>query len=293
MLKQINRFTNEIQHFIRLHTTVVHKSSTQLKQHSKGRLTARERLDLLLDKDSFIEQNSEMVHDCHDFNMHLKKPRGDSVITGKGTINGRQVFVYSQDASVFGGSISKVHALKITRIMDQAMLTGSPIIGLNESGGARIQEGIDSLAGAGEIFKRNIMASGVVPQISVMLGACAGGSAYSPALTDFIIMVKNTSFLYVTGPEVVKTVTNEVVSHEELGGAEMHSTISGVAHFAFENEFMALSNARELLSFLPLSNTLNSPRKPTFDSPYLKLIEQGYVTHWITLFREMLRKVMI
>ena len=254
--------------FRQLHSNLakLQKSETQLKQHSKGRLTARERLELLLDRESFIEQNSEMVHDCVDFGMDKKQIKGDAVITGKGLINGRLVFVYSQDASVFGGSISKVHAYKICRIMDQAMQVGAPIIGLNESGGARIQEGIDSLAGAGEIFKRNVWASGVVPQISVMLGACAGGSVYSPALTDFIIMVKNTSFMYVTGPEVVKTVTNEVCTHEELGGAEMHSSLSGVAHFAFENEFMALSNTRELVNFLPLANNFKSPQKPTFDS---------------------------
>ncbi|XP_062873134.1 propionyl-CoA carboxylase beta chain, mitochondrial [Trichomycterus rosablanca] len=230
-------------------------------QHKRGKLTARERIALLLDPDSFVEYDMFVEHRCADFGMeadHNKYP-GDSVVTGQGRINGRLVYVFSQDFTVFGGSLSGAHAQKICKVMDQAMMVGAPVIGLNDSGGARIQEGVDSLAGYADIFLRNVMASGVVPQISLIMGPCAGGAVYSPALTDFTFMVKDTSYLFITGPDVVKSVTNEDVTQEELGGAKTHTAVSGVAHRAFENDIDALLNLRGFFNFLPLSNQDQSP----------------------------------
>ncbi|CAM2714494.1 unnamed protein product [Rotaria socialis] len=223
-------------------------------QHKKGKLTARERIEILLDPHSFREYDMFVQHRCSDFGMEKEKYYGDSVITGSGLINGRPVYVFSQDFTVFGGSLSSVHAAKICKIMDQAMLVGAPVIGLNDSGGARIQEGVESLAGYADIFQRNVMASGVVPQLSLIMGPCAGGAVYSPALTDFIFMVRQTSYLFITGPDVVQSVTNETVTQEELGGANTHMVKSGVAHAAFDNDIDTLLRTRELFNFLPLSN---------------------------------------
>ncbi len=234
-------------------------------QHSKGKLTARERIELLLDEDSFEEYDMFITHRCTDFGMPDQCPAGDGVITGWGTINGRMVYVYSQDFTVLGGSVSATHAQKICKIMDMAMQNGAPVIGLNDSGGARIQEGVDALAGYAEIFQRNIMASGVIPQISVIMGPCAGGAVYSPAITDFIFMVKDSSYMFVTGPDVVKTVTNEHVTAEELGGASTHTKKSSVADGAFENDVEALAEVRRLVDFLPLSNREKPPVRPFFD----------------------------
>jgi len=234
-------------------------------QHKKGKLTARERVDLLLDSGSFVEYDQFMEHECRDFGMEDQKFPGDSVITGRGKINGRTAFVFSQDFTVFGGSLSEVHAAKVCKIMDQAMLVGAPVIGLNDSGGARIQEGVVSLAGYTDIFLRNVMSSGVVPQISLIMGPCAGGAVYSPALTDFTFMVKDTSYLFITGPEVVKAVTNEDVTQEELGGAKTHTSVSGVAHGAFENDIEALLGIRNLFNFLPLSNQESAPIRQCHD----------------------------
>ena len=236
-------------------------------QHSKGKLTARERIELLLDEGSFEEFDMFVAHRCTDFGMKNQRPAGDGVVTGWGTINGRMVYVFSQDFTVLGGSVSATHAQKICKIMDMAVENGAPVIGLNDSGGARIQEGVDSLAGYGEVFKRNIQASGVVPQISVIMGPCAGGAVYSPAMTDFIFMVKDSSYMFVTGPDVVKTVTNEVVTAEELGGASTHTKKSSVADGAFENEVEALSEVRRLVDFLPLNNRDKAPVRPFFDEP--------------------------
>jgi len=237
------------------------------KQHEKGKLTARERLELLLDKNSFEEFDMFVTHRSHDFGLAEKKVLGDGVVTGCGTIDGRKVFVFSQDFTVFGGSLSGAHAEKICKIMDMAMKVGAPVIGLNDSGGARIQEGVVSLGGYADIFLRNTLASGVVPQISVILGPCAGGAVYSPAITDFILMVKNTSYMYVTGPNVVKTVTHEKVSHDELGGAMVHASKSGVAHFACENEADGIACLRKLLSFIPQNNLEEAPMVETDDPP--------------------------
>ena len=234
-------------------------------QHGKGKLTARERLELLLDPGSFEEYDMFVEHRSEDFGMAEQRIPGDGVVTGWGTINGRLVFVFSQDFTVFGGSLSEAHAEKICKIMDQAMKTGAPVIGLNDSGGARIQEGVASLGGYAEVFQRNVMASGVVPQISLIMGPCAGGAVYSPAMTDFICMVKDSSYMYVTGPDVVKTVTQEEVTHEELGGASTHSKKSGVADLAFENDVEALAEVRRLFDFLPLSNREKVPHRPTDD----------------------------
>jgi propionyl-CoA carboxylase beta chain len=234
-------------------------------QHSKGKLTARERIEVLLDADSFEEYGLYVEHRCNDFGMENKKHAGDGVVTGQGTINGRVVFVYSQDFTVMGGSLGEAHAKKICEIMDKAMQVSAPIIGINDSGGARIQEGVDSLGGFGEIFQRNVDASGVVPQISLIMGPCAGGSVYSPALTDFTIMVENSSYMFVTGPDVVKTVTHENVTQEELGGAKVHSTKSGVAHLTFKSDVEALLQARRLINFLPTSNKSGVPVIPTDD----------------------------
>ncbi len=236
------------------------------KQHEKGKLTARERLEVLLDEGSFEEWDMFVEHDCEDFDMSGQRIPGDGVVTGWGTINGRTVFVFSQDFTVFGGSLSAAHAGKICKIMDQAMRVGAPIIGLNDSGGARIQEGVASLAGYADVFQRNVLASGTVPQLSVIMGPCAGGAVYSPAMTDFIFMVRDTSYLFVTGPDVVKTVTHEEVTHEELGGAGTHTSKSGVAARAFENDVDALLETRRFFDFLPLSNRQDPPRRPTADS---------------------------
>ncbi|KAJ3417440.1 hypothetical protein HDV05_003304 [Chytridiales sp. JEL 0842] len=234
-------------------------------QHAKGKLTARERLDLLLDKGSFREYDAFVEHQCVDFDMDKQKITGDGVVTGYGTINGRLVYFFSQDFTAFGGSLSKMHAQKICKIMDQAMLVGAPVIGLNDSGGARIQEGVDSLGGYADIFLRNVMASGVIPQISMIMGPCAGGAVYSPALTDFTFMVRDSSYLFVTGPDVVKAVTNETVTQEELGGAKSHTTQSGVAHLAFDNDIQAIARLRDFIDFLPLSNRDAVPVRPTED----------------------------
>lgn len=228
-------------------------------QHKKGKLTARERLEILLDKNSFEEFDMFVTHRTSDFGLDDMKILGDGVVTGCGTIEGRQVFVFSQDFTVFGGSLSQAHAEKICKIMDMAMKVGAPVIGLNDSGGARIQEGVVSLGGYADIFLRNTLASGVIPQFSVILGPCAGGAVYSPAITDFILMVKNTSYMFVTGPNVVKTVTHEVVTSEELGGAVVHASKSGVAHFACENEAEALTTLRKLLSYIPQNNLEDPP----------------------------------
>ena len=236
-------------------------------QHGRGKLTARERVDLLLDEGSFEEFDMFVTHRCTDFGMQDQKPAGDGVITGWGTINGRLVYVFSQDFTVFGGSLSETHAQKICKIMDMAVQNGAPVIGINDSGGARIQEGVASLAGYAEVFQRNIEASGVIPQISVIMGPCAGGAVYSPAMTDFIFMVKDSSYMFVTGPDVVKTVTNEVVTAEELGGASTHTRKSSVADAAFENDVEALAEVRRLVDLLPANNREKPPVRPFFDDP--------------------------
>ncbi len=234
-------------------------------QHRRGKLTARERLELLLDPDSFEEWDMFVEHRSHDFGIDAHKVPGDGVVTGYGTVNGRLVFVFSQDFTVFGGSLSEAHAEKICKIMDQAINVGAPVIGLNDSGGARIQDGVASLAGYAEVFERNVLASGVVPQVSMIMGPCAGGAVYSPAMTDFIFMVKDTSYLFVTGPEVVRTVTHENVTQEELGGAVTHTTRSGVADLAFENDVEALIKLRGFIYFLRASNRVRPPLRPTAD----------------------------
>src|SRR5437016_8952561 len=234
-------------------------------QHAKGRLTARERIELLTDPGSFEEWDMFVEHRSSDFGVAGQKIPGDGVVTGHGTINGRLVFLFSQDFTVFGGALSEAHAEKICKVMDMAMKVGAPVIGLNDSGGARIQEGVASLAGYAEVFQRNVLASGVIPQISLIMGPCAGGAVYSPAMTDFIFMVKDSSYMFVTGPDVVKTVTNEVVTQEELGGAVTHTTKSGVADVAFENDIDALLATREFVDFLPLSNRHEQPNRPCED----------------------------
>ena len=237
------------------------------KQHDKGKLTARERIELFLDPDSFEEWDMFVEHRCKDFGMDQQTIPGDGVVTGYGTVNGRLVFVFSQDFTVFGGSLSEPHAEKICKIMDQAMKVGAPVIGLNDSGGARIQEGVASLAGYAEVFQRNVTASGVIPQISLIMGPCAGGAVYSPAMTDFIFMVDSTSYMFVTGPDVVKTVTQEEVTQEELGGATTHTSRSGVADNAFDNDAEALLYLRRFIDFLPANNREKPPQRPTADSP--------------------------
>lgn len=234
-------------------------------QHQKGKLTARERLDLLLDKGSFEEFDMFVQHRCTNFGMDANHSDGDGVVTGQGTIDGRLVYVFAQDFTVNGGSLSKTMSEKICKVMDMAARNGAPVIGLNDSGGARIQEGIDALAGYGEIFERNILSSGVIPQISGIFGPCAGGAVYSPALTDFTLMVKNTSYMFLTGPAVVKSVTGEDVTQEELGGAAVHSSKSGVAHFAAGNEQEGIGTIKKLLSFLPQNNMETAPPRPTSD----------------------------
>jgi propionyl-CoA carboxylase beta chain len=236
-------------------------------QHARGKLTARERIELLLDEGSFEEFDMFVTHRTTDFGMAENKPAGDGVVTGWGTVNGRMVYVFSQDFTVFGGSLSETHAQKICKIMDMAIQNGAPVIGMNDSGGARIQEGVASLAGYAEVFQRNIMASGVVPQISVIMGPCAGGAVYSPAMTDFIFMVRDSSYMFVTGPDVVKTVTNEVVTAEELGGATTHTKKSSVADGAFSDDVETLAEIRRLIDFLPSSNREKPPVRPFFDDP--------------------------
>ena len=236
-------------------------------QHAKGKLTARERVEVLLDEGSFEEWDMFVEHRCADFGMPDQKIPGDGVVTGYGTVNGRLVFVFSQDFTVFGGALSEAHAEKICKIMDQAINVGAPVIGLNDSGGARIQEGVASLGGYAGVFQRNVLSSGVVPQISVVMGPCAGGAVYSPAMTDFILMVKDTSYMFVTGPDVVKTVTHEAVSLEDLGGAVTHSATSGVADLALDNDIEALLTTRRLVDFLPANNREKPPIWPTDDPP--------------------------
>ncbi|MBI1846131.1 MAG: acyl-CoA carboxylase subunit beta [Candidatus Rokubacteria bacterium] len=235
------------------------------RQHKAGKKTARERLDLLLDPGTFLEVDRFVVHQTHDFGMAEQRIPGDGVVTGSGLIHGRPVFVFAQDFTVFGGSLSEAYARKICKIMDLAMKTGAPVVGLNDSGGARIQEGVVSLAGYADIFLRNTLASGVVPQISAVMGPCAGGAVYSPAITDFVFMVKGTSNMFVTGPDVIRAVTHESVSAEELGGATTHATTSGVAHFAADGEEECLALIRELMTFLPANNVEDPPLRPTLD----------------------------
>jgi propionyl-CoA carboxylase beta chain len=235
------------------------------KQHEAGKLTARERIEFLLDPGTFVEMDRLVTHRCTDFGMAGKKVYGDGVVTGYGKVDGRSVFVFAQDFTVFGGSLSEEYARKICKIMDLAMKNGCPVVGLNDSGGARIQEGVASLAGYADIFLRNTLASGVVPQISAILGPCAGGAVYSPAITDFIFMVRKSSYMFVTGPDVIKAVTHEAVTMEKLGGAQTHNETSGVAHFAFENDEQCLLGIRELLSFLPPNNMEDPPIRPTAD----------------------------
>ena len=234
-------------------------------QHAKGKLTARERIEVLLDEGSFEEVDTYVEHNCVDFGMAESHIPGDGVVTGSGTINGRLVFVFSQDFTVFGGSLSERHAEKICKILDNAMKVGAPVIGINDSGGARIQEGVASLGGYADVFQRNVLASGVIPQLSLIMGPCAGGAVYSPAMTDFIFMVKDSSYMFVTGPDVVKTVTNEIVTQEELGGAVTHTTKTSVADLAYENDIEALLAARDFIDYMPLSNREEVPERPTAD----------------------------
>lgn len=235
------------------------------RQHKAGRKTARERIAVLLDPGTFVETDKFVVHNCTDFGMEKNKILGDGVVTGYGKIDGRLMYVFAQDFTVFGGSLSRTNADKIIKVMDLAMKMGAPVIGLNDSGGARIQEGVESLAGYADIFFRNVRSSGVIPQISAILGPCAGGAVYSPAITDFIMMVKETSYMFVTGPDVIKTVTNEEVTMEDLGGAMTHNQKSGVAHFTADDDDQAMMMIRELMSFLPPNNMEDPPRKPCTD----------------------------
>src|SRR5579864_333235 len=237
------------------------------RQHKEGKLSARERIELLLDEDSFEETDKLVTHRCRDFGMEEQTIPGDGFVTGHGRIHGRLVYVFAQDFTVLGGSLSEANAQKICKIMDLALKTGAPVIGLNDSGGARIQEGVQSLGGYADIFLRNTLSSGVVPQISAIMGPCAGGAVYSPAITDFIFMVKDTSYMFVTGPDVIKTVTHEEVSKEDLGGAVAHSQKSGVAHFATDHDKHCLLLIRQLLNFLPSNNVDDPPVIPTRDRP--------------------------
>src|SRR6201985_578681 len=236
-------------------------------QHARGKLTARERIELLLDKGSFEEFDMFVEHRSTEFGMEKTKVPGDGVVTGWGTVNGRKIFVFAKDFTVFGGSLSETHAAKINKIQDMALENRAPIIGLFAAGGARIQEGVAALGGYGEVFRRNVLSSGVIPQISLIMGPCAGGDVYSPAMTDFIFMVRETSYMFVTGPEVVKTVTNESVTAEELGGAQVHTTRSSIADRAYDNDVEALLQMRRLIDFLPSSNLETPPKLPSFDDP--------------------------
>ncbi|MDQ3507981.1 MAG: methylmalonyl-CoA carboxyltransferase, partial [Actinomycetota bacterium] len=237
------------------------------RQREKGKMTARERIETLLDDGTFVELDRYRVHRSNNFGLEENKPLGDGVVTGYGEVNGRKVCVFSQDFTVFGGSLGEIYAQKICKVMDLAISTGCPVIGINDSGGARIQEGVVSLAGYADIFHRNVMASGVIPQISIVMGPCAGGAVYSPAITDFIFMVEETSHMFITGPDVIKSVTGEEVSQEELGGAATHNTTSGVAHFSAPDEESCLEDVRYLLSFLPENNLESSPRFDALDDP--------------------------
>ena len=245
------------------------------QQHGKGKLTAYERIELLLDVGSFIEWGALVEHRCADFGMQDKTIPGDGVATGYGTIDGRLVFVYSQDFTVFGGALSEAHAEKIVKVMDQAMKVGAPVIGISDSGGARIQEGVASLGGYADIFQRNVLSSGVIPQISLVMGPCAGGAVYSPAITDFIFMIKGSSYMFVTGPDVARTVTHETVTAEQLGGADTHTTRSGVADLAFDDEVDALHMTRRLFNFLPLNNRSGAP------GSRLMMIPNASIRRWI------------
>src|ERR1700685_2520315 len=235
------------------------------RQHSEGKLAARERIDLLLDEASFEESDKLVRHHCHDFGMEEQVVDGDGFVTGYGLIHGRPAYVFAQDFTVFGGSLSEANARKIVKIMDLALKTGAPLIRLNDSGGARIQEGVLSLAGYADIFLRNTLSSGVIPQISAIMGPCAGGAVYSPAITDFTVMVKNTSYMFVTGPDVIKTVTHEEVTKQELGGAMTHNATSGVAHFVASDDRDCVAMIRELVGFLPSNNLEDPPRRPSSD----------------------------
>ena len=236
-------------------------------QHDAGKLTARERVDLLVDPGSFEETDALVEHDCRDLGMGGKKIPGDGVVTGHGRVDGRPVFVFANDFTVFGGSLSESNARKICKIMDLAMKVGAPIVGINDSGGARIQEGVGSLAGYADIFLRNTLASGVVPQLSLIMGPCAGGAVYSPAITDFVIMTERTSYMFITGPDVIKTVLHEDITKEALGGAHTHASVSGVAHFTAPDDAKALATAKALLSYLPSNNMEDPPFRPTSDPP--------------------------
>src|SRR5918994_1624534 len=236
-------------------------------QHRRGKLTARERIEIFLDEGSFEEFDMFVEHRSTDFGMEKQKVPGDGVVTGWGTVNGRTVFLFSKDFTVFGGSLSETHAGKIIKIQDMALKMRAPIVGLFDAGGARIQEGVAALGGYGEAFRRNVIASGVIPQISVIMGPCAGGDVYSPAMTDFIFMVRDRSYMFVTGPDVVKTVTNEVVTAEELGGAKVHTTKSSIADGAWDNDVECLLQVRRLIDFLPANNTEGAPEWPSFDDP--------------------------
>jgi len=260
---------SKLRHLREVRDAAVHAASQTAidKQHAKGKLTARERVTLLLDEASFVEMDMFARHRSHNFGMEADRPYGDGVVTGHGTVEGRLVFVFSQDFTIFGGSLGEVFAEKICKVMDLAMKMGAPCVGINDSGGARIQEGVVSLAGYAHIFYRNVDASGVIPQISLIMGPCAGGAVYSPAMTDFIFMVEGTSHMFITGPNVIKTVTGEDVSFEDLGGAMTHNSRSGVAQFAAANEHECIAEARRLLSFLPSNNVENPPLRPSADDP--------------------------
>ena len=259
---------NDINHMLEKRRGVARQGGGEKRieaQHARGKLTARERIDLLLDPGSFEEIDMFVEHDCHEFGMEERKIPGDGVVTGWGTVNGRPIYVYAKDFTVFGGSLSRAHSRKINKVQDMALRNGTPIIGILDAGGARIQEGVDALGGYAEVFQRNTLASGVIPQITMIMGPCAGGDVYSPAITDFVFMIRNTSYMFVTGPDVVKTVTNEEVTAEELGGAKVHTTRSSVADGAFDNDVEALNQLRRLIDFLPLSNRTGVPERPTFD----------------------------
>ena len=259
---------NDINHMLEKRRQVARQGGGEKRieaQHARGKLTARERIDLLLDPGSFEEIDMFVEHDCHEFGMEERKIPGDGVVTGWGTVNGRPIYVYAKDFTVFGGSLSRAHSRKINKVQDMALRNGTPIIGILDAGGARIQEGVDALGGYAEVFQRNTLASGVIPQITMIMGPCAGGDVYSPAITDFVFMIRDTSYMFVTGPDVVKTVTNEEVTAEELGGAKVHTTRSSVADGAFDNDVEALNQLRRLIDFLPLNNRTGVPERPTFD----------------------------
>src|SRR5436189_4737836 len=259
----------KLAHLRELRDQALHSASAEAveKQHQKGKLTARERVHKLLDPGSFEELDTFVRHRTYEFEMQKRRPYGDAVVTGWGTVNGRPIAVFSQDFTVFGGSLGEVMAEKMCKIMDLAAKIGAPVVGINDSGGARIQEGVVSLGAYGDVFVRNVQCSGVIPQISLVMGPCAGGAVYSPAMTDFIFMVKETSHMFITGPEVIKTVTGEEVGFEDLGGAMSHNTKSGVAHFAADSEEQCLEDVRYLMSFLPQNNLETAPRVQPTDDP--------------------------